>query len=86
MKDPRIALILPFWQEVFKRLDLVPSYIIAVRNPFNIFKSLNTKIRIDGMPKGSDDAELGKSHFAALVGLFYFSGSCNTVGFSLRSG
>ncbi len=32
-KDPRTAKLLPFWQEVFKTLNVQDSYIIALRNP-----------------------------------------------------
>lgn len=32
-KDPRTAIILPFWQDVFQQLNLQDRYIIALRNP-----------------------------------------------------
>ena len=32
-KDPRTALILPFWKEVFQHLHLDDHYVIALRNP-----------------------------------------------------
>lgn len=32
-KDPRTVTILPFWQSVFKSLDLDDRYVIAMRNP-----------------------------------------------------
>lgn len=39
-KDPRVTILLPFWQSVFKELDLDDSYVFAVRNPLNIAESL----------------------------------------------
>jgi len=32
-KNPRMARLLPFWQAVFKELDIRPFYVIAIRNP-----------------------------------------------------
>lgn len=32
-KDPRTAKLLPFWQDIFKELNLNDQYIIALRNP-----------------------------------------------------
>lgn len=34
-KDPRTAKILPFWQEIFAKLDVRENYIIALRNPLS---------------------------------------------------
>lgn len=45
-KDPRTAVLLPFWQEVFAELGLRASYVIAVRNPAEVAHSL---ARRDGM-------------------------------------
>ncbi|MDP1723447.1 MAG: rhamnan synthesis F family protein [Alphaproteobacteria bacterium] len=39
-KDPRVSILLPFWQSVFEELNLDDSYIISVRNPLNIAESL----------------------------------------------
>ena len=39
-KDPRTAILLPFWQTVFQELDLDDSYVIVVRNPINVANSL----------------------------------------------
>jgi len=39
-KDPRTAALLPFWQSVFKRLELDESYIITLRNPLSVADSL----------------------------------------------
>jgi hypothetical protein len=32
-KDPRTAILLPFWQAVFKNMDVEPRYLLTVRNP-----------------------------------------------------
>ncbi|MBV8802034.1 MAG: sulfotransferase [Gammaproteobacteria bacterium] len=32
-KDPRTVRVLPFWQSIFKKLELTDQYIIALRNP-----------------------------------------------------
>lgn len=39
-KDPRIALLLPFWSEVFDRLSLSIHTIVACRNPLSVAASL----------------------------------------------
>jgi hypothetical protein len=40
LKDPRICKLLPFWNEVFKTLDIEVNYIILVRNPKSVVDSL----------------------------------------------
>jgi hypothetical protein len=45
-KDPRTVRILPFWQSIFKTIDLTDHYIIALRNPLcsaHSFGSFNKK-------------------------------------------
>jgi hypothetical protein len=46
LKDPRLARVLPFWKSVFQKLDLVPRYVIAVRNPLSVAKSLESRNQI----------------------------------------
>lgn len=46
-KDPRTAILLPFWQQVFEALELSPGYLVAVRNPMEVAESL---LRRDKMP------------------------------------
>ena len=43
LKDPRASRILPFWNEVFERSGITPSYVIACRNPMSVAKSLSTR-------------------------------------------
>ena len=39
-KDPRVARLLPFWKEVFRYLSLDASYVLALRHPLSVVKSL----------------------------------------------
>lgn len=45
-KDPRIPRLLPFWKEIFNRCDFSVSYILVVRNPLSVVKSL---LKRDGL-------------------------------------
>jgi len=47
IKDPRVARLLPFWQDVFNELGLNVSYVIAIRNPLSVAESLNVRDRIE---------------------------------------
>ena len=40
LKDPRIARLLPFWQTVFEHLNADVRYVIAIRNPLSVARSL----------------------------------------------
>ena len=46
-KDPRTAIILPFWQSVFEDLELKVSYVVSVRNPLESAVSLEKR---EGFP------------------------------------
>ncbi len=39
-KDPRIAKLLPFWQPIFTHCGFDISYVLAIRNPLSVAKSL----------------------------------------------
>jgi hypothetical protein len=39
-KDPRVAKLLPFWKEVFNHCQLNVNYVIALRHPLSVVKSL----------------------------------------------
>ena len=43
VKDPRLCLLLPFWQPIFQRLGLAESYVIALRNPRSVAGSLDLR-------------------------------------------
>jgi len=42
-RDSKITSLLPFWQKVFKQLELDDSYLIALRNPYSVACSLNKR-------------------------------------------
>ena len=46
LKDPRIARLLPFWISVFSDLGVDVYYVVAIRNPLSVAKSLLAR---DGM-------------------------------------
>ena len=39
-KDPRVAKLLPFWKEVFSHCQIEVNYVLALRNPISVVKSL----------------------------------------------
>jgi len=43
IKDPRMCVLLPLWQPVFKELHLNPSYILVNRHPAGVIRSLKTR-------------------------------------------
>jgi hypothetical protein len=45
-KDPRGAVLLPMWQEIFDELQLAPLYVLAVRNPGSVAASLERRDRL----------------------------------------
>jgi hypothetical protein len=45
-KDPRTAILLPMWQEIFDELQLEPFYILAVRHPGSVAASLNRRYHL----------------------------------------
>ena len=47
LKDPRICRLLPFWQSVFKHLNIEVKYIIASRNPISVTRSLKKRDGFD---------------------------------------
>ncbi|WP_146166209.1 sulfotransferase family protein [Trinickia symbiotica] len=45
LKDPRLSRLLPFWQPIFDQLGLRVAYVIAVRNPISVGRSLQKRDR-----------------------------------------
>ena len=43
LKDPRVAKLLPFWQSVFVYCSFDISYVLAIRNPLSVVKSLEKR-------------------------------------------
>jgi glycosyltransferase involved in cell wall biosynthesis len=49
-KDPRTARLLPFWQTIFRHLDVDESYVLTIRNPLSVAKSLASPNRVNLYP------------------------------------
>jgi glycosyltransferase involved in cell wall biosynthesis len=47
LKDPRMARLAPFWVEVFAHCSLDVSYVLVVRNPLSVTRSLQHRNGID---------------------------------------
>ncbi len=45
-KDPRTAILLPLWREIFDELQLEPLYILSVRHPGSVAASLARRNRL----------------------------------------
>ncbi len=43
IKDPRMCILLPMWLDIFKELSITPYFILSVRNPLEIAKSLEER-------------------------------------------
>lgn len=61
VKDPRMARLLPFWQEIFAELGLKVSYVVAFRNPKNVAHSLVKR----------NEFEVGKGYFLWLEHMLF---------------
>jgi hypothetical protein len=46
-KDPRVAKLLPFWKEVFIHCQLDTSFVLAMRHPLSVVKSLSKRDGFD---------------------------------------
>ena len=42
-KDPRTSILLPMWARIFRKLKLRPHYILCLRSPADIARSLNSR-------------------------------------------
>lgn len=49
-KDPRVAKLLPFWEEAFRQCGLKPGYVLAVRHPFSVASSLAARDGFEAVP------------------------------------
>jgi len=43
IKDPRINRLLPFWQNIFQKLEIEPVYVISIRHPLEVAYSLKVR-------------------------------------------
>ena len=46
LKDPRISLLMPFWQAQLAKLDIQPGFILVYRNPLDIAQSLKQRNKL----------------------------------------
>ena len=46
-KDPRVAKLLPFWKDVFAQCSFDVDYVLALRNPLSVVKSLSKRDGFD---------------------------------------
>jgi len=46
-KDPRVARLLPFWERVFEQNGFDVRYVVALRNPLSVARSLSRRNRMD---------------------------------------
>ena len=65
LKDPRISNLLPFWKEVFRHCGLEVGYVLALRNPLSVAKSLAKR---DGFPEQKSHLLWLKHVVAGLLG------------------
>ncbi|MEI7028258.1 glycosyltransferase [Paenibacillus sp. y28] len=42
-KDPRTCLLLPIWIDILEELNIEPSFVLVIRNPLNVAKSLEKR-------------------------------------------
>ena len=47
LKDPRLTKLLPFWEEVFNHCQFYVGYVLAVRHPLSVVKSLSKRDSFD---------------------------------------
>ena len=46
LKDPRMCRLLPMWKEILCDLDCVPHFVICLRSPFEVARSLECRDRL----------------------------------------
>lgn len=47
LKDPRIARLLPFWKRIFDQCEADVSYVLVIRNPLSVARSLKNRNGFD---------------------------------------
>ncbi|MDP4536366.1 hypothetical protein Q3O60_09205 [Alkalimonas collagenimarina] len=43
MKDPRVSVLLNFWSDIFEQLSIKPNYILMIRDPIEVARSLEKR-------------------------------------------
>ena len=46
-KDPRTARLLPMWNQIFRELNLAPKFVLCLRNPAQVARSLRDRDHLD---------------------------------------
>jgi len=69
-KDPRTARLLPMWHQIFGELDLQPKFIVCLRNPGQVARSLLTRDGLD-----DDSGEL--RWFSYVIDCFRYTKNCD---------
>jgi hypothetical protein len=57
VKDPRICRLMPLWKRILDRMKILPSFVVLVRHPFEVAKSLEKR----------DQSDLMKGHLLWMV-------------------
>ncbi|MEA2085011.1 MAG: hypothetical protein U9O82_12410 [Thermodesulfobacteriota bacterium] len=47
IRDPRLCRLMPLWMDVFKQADIEPCFVLMVRHPFEVAKSLEKRDGFD---------------------------------------
>ena len=47
IKDPRLCRLIPLWMDVFKQTDIEPCFVLMVRHPFEVARSLEIRDGFD---------------------------------------
>lgn len=47
LKDPRLCLLLPLWTELFESLAVQPCFVLCLRNPWDVARSLESRDDLD---------------------------------------
>ena len=63
-KDPRTSLLLPVWKEIYAVLHVQPCYILCVRSPAEVAKSLAARLDLPAL----DDLREGEHRWLSYVG------------------
>ena len=69
-KDPRLCKLLPFWHPVFMHCGFDISYVIIIRNPLSVFRSLVKRFELS-KGEGEPYISSGKSNLLWLLHVLY---------------
>ncbi|MGH8501275.1 MAG: glycosyltransferase [Gammaproteobacteria bacterium] len=46
LKDPRLCRLVPLWKDIFEALEWTPHYLLTLRNPLDVARSLNARDKL----------------------------------------